>query len=606
MLEPTPSPQAQRGIRGASRRRLRIRGGNLRGRLSSSARGATSIRPGPPGHLELPKLVPTVSMTSTSRQALLPALLLTVGAASCADEFASSDDEPLDVSQTARWPDTLMVDDDTIVALTVRLDDGSVLTGTEVAWSSSDTSRLLLRPVPAQGSGVTDSLSSLLRVELMARARGAVTVSASISRPGLQPTALTDTVRILERWRAVSAGSFHTCGLTVRGDAYCWGALLDSGSDLPGMGLGDGHAIGRILPGALLDASPFQQLSAGWGFTCGAASPTGLPFCWGSNQAGELGDGTQVSQLTATRVLAGRTVTAISAGIGAACATFPPPARVGPQFLGNVACWGKLDSPSSDRVLSQVAVGDSFACILEIQGTNVRCFGRNAFGQLGDGTTVTTPPFGPTTTVVSSETFISLSAGGASMCGVTSAHEAYCWGHNRFGQLGTGATDTTPVLTPSKVQGLVQVDSVVTSGTFQDGLGPPAAHSCALLSNREIWCWGSNTSGQLGNAGAGEKSPVPVRVHDPPGEPVLWSSISVGSGFPPTEADGGDGVGHSCALTMDGVVYCWGHNQFGQLGSGDTIRHSTPVRIAEPEDSATGAAVRALVPTPAQQRRRPL
>lgn len=234
----------------------------------------------------------------------------------------------------------------------------------------------------------------------------------------------------------LAAGDRHTCGLTVAGQIYCWG-LNTSGQ------LGTGNTTNATAPVLVGGATVFKAVSAEGNHTCGL-STTGAAFCWGLNSNGELGDGTLTSRNSPTAVSGGLTFTAISVGNRSSCAI---------ATGGTGYCWGfnfgaQLTAPT------QVGGGFSYTA-LDMGGDHIcgltsggwRCGGRNASGQLGDGTTTDAP-----SPVLPSGGFTySIVAGGAShTCGITSTGTR-CWGLNTSGQLGTGATSQQ--LTPTVSRG---------------------------------------------------------------------------------------------------------------------------------------------------------
>jgi alpha-tubulin suppressor-like RCC1 family protein len=190
-----------------------------------------------------------------------------------------------------------------------------------------------------------------------------------------------------------------------------------------------------------------------------------------------------------------------------------------------------------------------------IRGGKAYCWGRNNFGQLGDGSGAayrTTP----VEVAGLGETAMAISAGGWHSCalvkGVASAsanQAAFCWGGNNLGQLGNGTNSDSATAVP--VQGL---SSNVTS--ISAGLG----FSCAVV-NGAAFCWGVNASGELGN-GSTTSSNVPVAVQGLDGDVTVISA-------------GGE---HVCALQR-GVAYCWGRNSDGRLGDGTTNDSALPVQV---------------------------
>ena len=198
-----------------------------------------------------------------------------------------------------------------------------------------------------------------------------------------------------------------------------------------------------------------------------------------------------------------------------------------------------------------VAAGDAHACALKADG-GVVCWGNNDFGQLGNGTT-TSSPIGVPVNDLSDVSAIA--AGSGHTCALTHAGSLFCWGENARGQLGDGTTTTR--LTPAAVSGLGASASALTAG----GL-----HTCTITGTGAAKCWGDNSSGQLGD-GTTTQRWMPAVVFG------LGSNVG----------DLSAGASHICAVrASNGRTFCWGLNNDGQLGDGTTINRLTPTDVIAP------------------------
>lgn len=182
-------------------------------------------------------------------------------------------------------------------------------------------------------------------------------------------------------------------------------------------------------------------------------------------------------------------------------------------------------------------------------GGALYCWGYNASRQIGDGSVVLVRT--TATRVGTGLTFSSVSAGSSHTCGVTSDGSAYCWGLNTSAQLGD-STSTTRT-TPTRIAGNISFATVVAADT----------HSCGLSTTGAGYCWGDNAKGQLGTeTGLNAIAPTPVTGGK------TFSSITVA-------------IRHSCGITTAGAAFCWGWNGFGQLGNDSGIFSSNvPVPVA--------------------------
>lgn len=199
-----------------------------------------------------------------------------------------------------------------------------------------------------------------------------------------------------------------------------------------------------------------------------------------------------------------------------------------------------------------IGVGTHF-CGIE-PDADALCWGRGTFGQLGRGTlgSIGNAP----AEVDGGIEWTQLSLGRISTCGLAVDGIAYCWGTNQRGEIGV---DTVPLLTnsllPRKVlDGEVKFRQVVAGWL----------HACGIATTGQTFCWGDNNVGQLGN---GTADTLPRRI------PTL---VAGGHSFVQLTLS----AKHSCGITTDGAAYCWGNNQFGQLGDGTTTDRHQPTRVS--------------------------
>lgn len=204
------------------------------------------------------------------------------------------------------------------------------------------------------------------------------------------------------------------------------------------------------------------------------------------------------------------------------------------------ACGGSEDAtgPSAPPkfVFDSVTVGWYYSCGLS-QGA-AYCWGSNAFAKLGDGTSTGRNRPAP---VAGGIRFTSLSAGASHACGLTASGEAFCWGRNEDGEVGSG---------PLAGGGAATVPSRVSGGIAFTVLKAGEGHTCALDATGAGYCWGLNEYGQLGDG-----TKAPRLTPTPVGGGLRFVALSAG------------GM-HTCGLTASGAAYCWGNNENGQLGNG--------------------------------------
>ena len=240
---------------------------------------------------------------------------------------------------------------------------------------------------------------------------------------------------------------------------------------------------------------------------------------------------------------------------------------------GNVQVTNRYDERPTRTPPALLALtrGTEHACGLAADGS-AYCWGSNRLGQLGDGETSSSTKAGAVA-VATGQTFAAISAGANHTCALTRDGVAYCWGLNDTGELGQALVANVCGGFPCN-RLPVRVESTVRFDTISAGFG----HTCAL-SDSHAYCWGRNDRGQLGSARADDScdwavcntSPIRVVGVD------RFESISAG----------GD---HTCGIS-GGIAYCWGSNQYGQLGADSTVKQSVrPLRVPMNEPAASVAA----------------
>jgi alpha-tubulin suppressor-like RCC1 family protein/subtilisin family serine protease len=213
--------------------------------------------------------------------------------------------------------------------------------------------------------------------------------------------------------------------------------------------------------------------------------------------------------------------------------------------------------------LGAIAVGDAHACVVRGDGT-VACWGSNADGQVGDGTTTNrTSPV----TISGAARFARVYTGGSHTCAIDADGAAWCWGKNNSGQLGDGTSTNRP--SPVKVNG---------NATFTM-LSAGAYFTCGLTSSGTILCWGDNSYGQRATTIANAIA-TPAASASLPDGASGWAAITAGAA-------------HTCAITVEGDAYCWGNNGKGQLGDGTTTNTGTTGAISAVNAQARFTAISA-------------
>jgi alpha-tubulin suppressor-like RCC1 family protein len=364
----------------------------------------------------------------------------------------------------------------------------------------------------------------------------------------------------------VKANMSFTCGLKSDQTVWCWGENGDGQ-------LGDGTNTDASRPVQVSGLTGVTSIETGAAnFAC-ALKTNHTMWCWGSNFAGQLGNGNSTSSNVPVQTNIS-SVSQISAGYAHTCAL---------KTDGTVWCWGWniyqmlgdgthnwSNSPvraTSLTGVTQVRSGWWSNCVVLADAT-MRCWGISNVGQLGDGSTgvETGTPVTPTglTGVVKLSDAI-----GQTVCALAANRTLKCWGMNDHGQLGIG--NTTDQNSPVSIPAISDVASVSTT----------TATTCAVKTDGTPWCWGWGYWGQLGTGSTADQN-VPTAVAGVAGA----SQIAAG-------------YTHSCAVLSDSTVKCWGKNDHGQLGDGTTNSTNSAVSVMAPPSPLSSPASVVANPTPA-------
>ena len=377
---------------------------------------------------------------------------------------------------------------------------------------------------------------------------------------------------------AVATGRVHSCAVLDSGSVRCWG-----GNEFGELGYGNTQAVGdnetpgSVAPVNLGTGRSAVAITTGYLHTC-AILDNGSVRCWGAGLEGELGygntqavgDNESPGSVAPVNLGTGRSAVAIATGAYHTCAILDN---------GTVSCWGRNSSgqlgygnintvgdneaPGSmgpvnlgaGRTAVAIAAGEEHTCALLDNGT-VRCWGVSNKGQLGYGVT---PPIGDNETPAAAgpvnlggHSAVGITAGPYHTCATLDDGTMRCWGGGEYGRLGYG--NEQDIYTPTAVP----VD--VGSGRSPVAITAGYWHTCAILDNGAVRCWGIANSGQLGY---GDEEWI--GDDDTPG---IAGPVDFG------EARGAlsvvTGASHSCALLEDGSVNCWGNGTNGRLGYNGT------------------------------------
>lgn len=391
------------------------------------------------------------------------------------------------------------------------------------------------------------------------------------------------------KYAQVGTSSTHlTCGITDTGILKCWGSASDFGIGLP-------NKISAATPQVIDNGTTYLKVTAGDDFACGL-STEGIVKCWGNNSYGNRGDGFSYVNTTPSLVF-DEEIKAENFGYDHSCFI---------RANGVLQCSGEDDGKLGVGKLfvsaapitldngikySKVSSSDYFSCGVTTAGV-LKCWGTAPLALAAN----TSFP----NVVDAGQAYKSISLGRYHGCAITDSDELKCFGSNGYGQLGIGPTPVS-----------VSVMTAVDVGSKYKKMALGEAHTCGILLDGVLKCWGSNGYGQLGDGTTTNKNTPTIISAGVSYKDVStlghttcaitsddylhcwgWNAFrQVGDGattnvLSPKLIDGGNtfkavslAYAGGCAVTSFGVLKCWGENGFGQLGTGNTYSQNNPVVV---------------------------
>ena len=432
-----------------------------------------------------------------------------------------------EVALTLGVPAALVVGDSAVLTATLELRDGAATlfrgSGPAVAYAPrlartgvADVAVRYVGPATlavVAGDAQDGTAGERLRAPVLLRVRGAgdwplpgARLRVTVTEGG--GTLGSDSVLVTD-----SAGTARLAAWTLGED---FGANAVAVRLLPDSGQPAAPAPVVVRARGVAPATSFAALHANYGVACGL-TPSGVAFCWGT--------------------------TPQNGGLWALGQTSPPERRLLPTRI-------PADSP-----FVAISAGALHTCGLTAAGT-VLCAGSGGSGALGTGDLANRPTFVPIAQPPGVR-FVRIEAGGTQTCALAADGQAWCWGNGL--RVGDGTTTGTPVAAPVRVR--------QPAGVRLTQLSARGLVTCGRDEGGDVYCWGLNTGGAIGNGEAQRNALVPERVLAPAG--VRFAGVSAGN---PS----------SCAWTAGGDAYCWGQNTQGEVGVGDTLPRLVPTRVAAP------------------------
>jgi len=326
----------------------------------------------------------------------------------------------------------------------------------------------------------------------------------------------------------ISVGREYTCALDSDGLAYCWG--YGASGRLGNNSTSNSSVPVAVNTAGVLAGKVLSQISAGYSHTC-ALDTLGLAYCWGQGGSGQLGYNSSIGSsvpvaVYTSGVLSGKTLSQISAGYNYTCAL---------DSSGKAYCWGlgsggylgnnstasyswpvavNTSGVLAGRTLIWISSGIGHTCVLDTDG-QAYCWGVNNYSQLGNNLTSYSlvPVAVDTSGALTGKTLSQISAGHYYTCAIDSIGQAYCWGLNASGQFGNDSTSNSSEPVIVDMSGIL-VDKTLRRISTSNGILPTDNNhsTCALDTAGQVYCWGDNSQGRLGNNSTAN-SLTPVCVH---------------------------------------------------------------------------------------------
>jgi alpha-tubulin suppressor-like RCC1 family protein len=350
-------------------------------------------------------------------------------------------------------------------------------------------------------------------------------------------------------WANVSAGMNHSCAIKTNNTLFCWGSNSDGQ-------LGNNSTTDSPVPvQESTAATDWVDLSATYSHTC-AIKTDGRLLCWGRNSLSQLDNNPNKNNLVPVPESTTATDWAsLSTNMYHTCAI---------KTNGKLFCWGyndlgQLGNNSTKNSLApvqeskagtdwaRVSVGEFHTCAIKTDG-RLFCWGNNSSGQLGNNST--SDSHVPVQESTAASDWARVSACGFHTCAIKTNGTLFCWGDNNHGQLGNNSTKGS--LAPAQES---------TAATDWVDLSAGVVHTCAIKTNGGLFCWGYNDYNELGNDATME-SLVPIQES---AFATDWVKLSAGSS-------------HTCAIKTNGELFCWGNDDYGELGNNSNANSPAPAQ----------------------------